>query len=323
MRNTIFLATLVSLISCKKLDIKPIDKIATGSFQQKNDTIILAGEIIDENSNGILQYGHCWSKNNTPTLLNSDYTVFTSYEIGRAFESKPFNLDFNTDYYYRTYAISNSNDTNYFELRKMTIDSTFLNSFTVQIDSIRTLNLSSVQLYASVKHSGQINIEEQGVVSHLGVVAPSTAVLPTTYANEITNNTFQSVFSSLTLETTYYYWAFVKPKGANRIYSEHSNRTIKDIQLSTLDFILNGQSAVISGEIQEIGFYPITNYGFCYSNTNSSPNFNSSRIELGSANNIGTFNGDFIVESGVNYYYRAFAVRNNQVVYGEIKTIQQ
>lgn len=86
---------------------------------------------------------------------------------------------------------------------------------------------------------------------------------------------------------------------------------------------IKSNSATLSGEIISFGegFQEISDYGFCYSNTNTSPTLDDSYISLGKSRSIGEYsvNVDGLINS-TNYHYRAYGKNEKGVAYGNTLT---
>ena len=67
------------LFACEKFDVKRVIKIKTQSvFDIASDSAKALGEIIDQDENEIIEYGHCWSS--TDSLPTMDLKTKTSFD---------------------------------------------------------------------------------------------------------------------------------------------------------------------------------------------------------------------------------------------------
>jgi hypothetical protein len=73
------------------------------------------------------------------------------------------------------------------------------------------------------------------------------------------------------------------------------------------------------GSFLNVGADPIQEYGFCYSTNSSLPNVNDNKTSLNNPKN-GSFFSSIPLISGNTYYVRAYAITNNKVVYGQVKS---
>ncbi|MBN2214032.1 MAG: PKD domain-containing protein, partial [Bacteroidales bacterium] len=108
--------------SCKKLDFERVVRIKTGEISNKTTNSATAtGFIQDVGEDGIIQYGHCWSINQGPTVNLETKTVYGSRNDTGSFESDITGLSQSTIYYIRAYA-TNSQGTAYGDQVSFTID---------------------------------------------------------------------------------------------------------------------------------------------------------------------------------------------------------
>jgi hypothetical protein len=126
-------------------------------------------------------------------------------------------------------------------------------------------------------------------------------------------------FTSLEKGKRYYFRAYAKLSETVTTYSNIIGKAIPKIKVKTSNVVITGStSAALEGEIEALGFDPITEHGFCWSVISSAPDFNSNRISLGSISETGEYsfslNG---LVTNQTYYFRAYAVENNIVYYGE------
>jgi len=80
-------------------------------------------------------------------------------------------------------------------------------------------------------------------------------------------------------------------------------------------------TATLTGNILKLGVNTITNHGFCWSYSTSSPDINSTIVLMGTTNHTG--NSTTILNNlsqGITYYYRAFATEGTVIRYGEVKS---
>ena len=89
--------------------------VITGGYENITEsTVVLRGEIITEGTFPIIQYGHCWSINQNPTIEDSITTFETTALV--SFTSDVSNLIEGKEYYYRTYA--KTSDTTFYGLEE-------------------------------------------------------------------------------------------------------------------------------------------------------------------------------------------------------------
>jgi len=105
------LISLFSFYACEfELEhANPLDNlvITTGSIQEASTfSCKIQGTITTNEFNGVDNYGHCWSLQNYPTVDDAS-TSFGTFKGEKTFVSDINNLEVNTSYYVRTYAVAN------------------------------------------------------------------------------------------------------------------------------------------------------------------------------------------------------------------------
>jgi hypothetical protein len=311
-----------SLFSCKKLSISTINKIQTGDFTKENDQFALKGKIIDIKKGGVYQFGHCWSVNETPTLLNaSSYTSFFKGEIGDEFVSYLNHIELDKKYFYTTYTISNE-DTTYFEAKEFTINANAfdLPNFSTNINSYTTLTQNSVQIDVSSNFIEQFKIIEQGVCFSKTNTNPTILDSKNGISSNLSNYSIN--LNDLTKGETYYCKSFIRFNENKIVYSQVTEIAIEKIRIKTLGSTLNNNIATLIGSIEQIGLENINDHGFCWSTSTSNPSYNDNKIQIGQTSTLGNFYGDINLSPNTTYYFRSFAVVGNEIIYGEIKNIQ-
>ncbi len=101
----------IFLLSCERLDLKKQVIVETSTNMSYSLTEAwITGRIVDEGE-GIVEYGHCWSENENPTILDNR-TVFTDTVV-EEFESTLSGLGPHQWYQVRAYAIDKDNIVTY------------------------------------------------------------------------------------------------------------------------------------------------------------------------------------------------------------------
>jgi hypothetical protein len=307
------------LFSCKKIKISSVNKIKTGNKEFVNNKIVLKGELIDENKSGISQYGHCWSKNIDPTLLNSDFSSFKDFEKGKLFESILSNIEINKTYYYRTYSISKT-DTTYFEIKTFTVNVNDLPNSKISISNSSVINDHEISVFSEIVNLSQINIKTFGVCWSIDNTTPNLNDSHSSFLNQQIYS-FTDTISNLIAGQQYHFRSYVKLDENVVLYSNLVNLTIEQLQVETVNYAINNNIAILKGSINQLGVGQISDHGFCWSTTTSNPNYNCEKIQLGLTSSLGDFFGNLNLISGSTYYFKAFAIINNEISYGTVKTI--
>jgi hypothetical protein len=139
-----------------------------------------------------------------------------------------------------------------------------------------------------------------------------------------TTGSFSKTLTNLTPETTYYYRAFATNSegtsmGEIKQFKTKSSIVItQPIVSSNAASLVTEISATLNGETLSDGGSTITQRGFYWSSTNTSPN-SGDHVELVSGT-TGSFNK--IIENltaGTTYYFRAFAINIKGTTKGDVK----
>ena len=105
----LILVCICLLIDCEKLEIEKHVIINTGEVTNTTpNTALVLGVIIDVGETGLIQHGHCWSASEIPTVSLDTKTELGSRNSKGTFNDILTNLEPNTAYYVRSYAISKS-----------------------------------------------------------------------------------------------------------------------------------------------------------------------------------------------------------------------
>lgn len=313
---SILLFALTVLFSCKKIELKRINKITTDDVIIINTTIKAGGTIIDIGKEGISKYGHCWSVNAAPTI-NDAKTEFTNAEAGKNFTSAITSISANTVYYVCAYA-TNGNETVYGAIKTFTLSG--LSAITITASNLNILNENSVSVSGSIANIGALTALDYG---HCWATHSS----PTVADNKTSNGTlasdinFNSMLSNLNQETTYFVRSYIKLDATTIIYSNEINFTIPDLKVTTDNHSVAGTTASLQGTIVSLGVLLVSDYGMCWSITTSNPNFNDNIISQGAATVAGQYYSNLTgLVSGTTYYFRAYARKGSTIKYGVVKS---
>lgn len=319
MKYIIFISLFCISYSCKKIDIASIDKIQTDEKAIIDGKIVLKGVLVDSKENSITQYGHCWSLYSEPTLLNSDFTAFSAYVQGSTFESEVFNLELNKTYYYRTYSI-NQSDTTYFEILSFSTTINDILAASITINNTSVVSEDKVAALSTISNLSQFKILQYGLCWSSVQINPSIldnhSILN---SNQVLS--FSDTLSNLLQGVAYHIRSYVKLDDNIFIYSNSSTITIEELQIETVTYALNNNMATLEGKLNQLGVGSISDHGFCWSTLTSNPIYNNDKIQLGVTSSLGSFFGSLPLQVGNTYYFRAYAVVNNEIKYGIVKSI--
>ncbi len=308
---------LLMLFACNK-KLNRIAKIQTNDYTFNQGYITLKGTVIDVPENGLINYGHCISVTNKPSLLDTVYSFGETLEQ-KSYNSAISNLSADKTYYYTAFAITNS-DTIYGEIKSFKTNDFNSISITTKIPSI-TGN-SSVSIEGEIKGLASLTALEYG---HCWSTTPNPNIFIIKNNFGILNSdiTFTSNINNVPLDIRYYLKSYVKLSDNTVLYGNESNIVIPDLTVSTDTFTLPSTlNATLQGTLISLGINPISEYGHCYSTTTSNPNINNNKISIGNATATGAFFTSLNnMQPGTTYYYRAYAVTGNKIKYGKVKKI--
>ena len=244
---------IMGLSSCKKELVKRV-AVLTDSIYLTDSGFIATGSLLDF-GNGILEFGHCWSKN--PKVSLSDYKSTAISELNGFYQSSIANLEDSANYYVCSYVIGKDNDIAYGNVIEL------LNG---------SFNLSAPEVYLknsdTIKVRGYINIVGDYRISKHGFCWSSSNEYPTIYDSYSEDDTISSskeiiyFIDNFESNTIYYlrgyavvnnvitYSRVTSFKTGNMTFS-HDFETVQSIEEDFLltSYIVNDwdESTVISG----------------------------------------------------------------------------
>lgn len=186
---------------------------------------------------------------------------------------------------------------------------------TVTTNSISNITASGATCGGDITSDGGAGILEKGVVW-------STSPNPTT--NNFMSNDgggtgpFTSSINHNVLPSTLYY---VRAYARNQVGTAYGNEVTFTSLSGIASVITNSTNNITTntaeciGNIVSDGGFSITDRGFCYSSTNTSPTITDSYQSFGSG--TGTYNGTLTgLTQNTTYYVRAYAINSNGTSYG-------
>lgn len=297
---------------------KPTDAvIVTGTLQDSayNSTKINS-EIKGIGDTELIQYGHCYSTSiSLPTTSDSKTALGKKTSIG-TFTDQLNNLENNKTYYVRSYA-QNSLGVYYGSAISFKLKPTLLTTNTIQ-----NITQSTAQANATLHYLGT------GItsLSEYGFCYSATNTTPTTNDTKVNlgsrNNTgsFSTTLNNLEPNKTYYLRTYAN-NGKEVIYGEVGNFVITSITTNDVSNI-SPSSATLNGTINALGtgVSSFSEYGFCYSTTNTLPTITDTKANLGSRSTTGTFSTTINnLETNKTYYVRTYANNGTSVIYGSVQ----
>lgn len=317
MKSISFYILIFLTLACTKLDVGRINKLKSVESILNETKLISSSQIIDIGGSDMEFYGHCWSKNSLPTISDLK-TEFTNPYKGAEFNSILTQIEYNTTYYVRPY-MSSSNETFYGDEDTVLISD--ISSVIPTINSTEINSESSVIMNGSFISINSLKAIDCGICW-------STSNSPTIDDNIkslgmlISDYNFDDTLNNLEQETNYYLRTYAKFDDNTIVYSNEINVNIDDLNIVTGSYSQTGNSVTVIGDITNIGVLPITDHGHCWSYSTSNPTINHNLISKGPTTSTGQFFNSINLISGniVTYYYRAYAIKENTIVYGDVES---
>lgn len=236
-----------------------------------------------------------------------------------AFRAQAGDLDINTTYYVRAYAVSNTGT--YYSSTQVSFN-TIPELPTVSVQKASNINVAerSVILNGTVEDSGNPTYSEKGFVYGF-------KENPTIYDTRIPvtgsgSGIFSTKLSGLALNQEYFVRSYAINEGGVAYSSSNISFTISvtPAELSVLPVIgidYKTQSAVLRGSILSVGDPAYTEKGFVYGNSSENPSLSTGKIKV-----EGTAIGDFSATAtdlvlGRSYYVWAYSVNDGQTFYSQ------
>lgn len=311
------LILLVVLTSCSKLDFEREDKV-TGATELSSGTIIVVESDIIDIYDNINDYGHCWSSNQFPTV-NDEHTSNGSSSERISYIDTLEGLLFDMKYYVRSFVTSGNRITYGDEIMIQTPKTG------VVIENIESefVTETTFVLKSEISNIGSMKIMEFG---HCFAESeyPTINYSITNFAQTQIDTTFEAKVSGLSIATDYYIRPYAKLTEDIIVYGGIVHIYIPDLLVLTNGYLITGSnSATIYGEVAQMGILDVESHGFCWSYLTSNPNINNDRINLGTIDHEDEFEYPLTgLIQNIDYYYRAYAVENNIITYGEVKSFK-
>ena len=301
------------LLSCKKLDFNREDKVTQAKDLSASTNIVVESQIIDM-SEDIISYGHCWNTIGEATI--NDFHTNKGASINRiSFSDTLVNLKANEIYFVRSY-IKTINSVTYGDELQI---QTPINGISFANLNYNFVEESSFEITSSINNIGSLSVSEYGFCFKKNS-APT--VSDSVFNNGITNVDieFSASVTNLNIGQNYYIRPYAKLNENIYIYGDTVRIFIPDLRVITKGNIITGSYSVrLLGEISQLGILDISSHGFCWSYLTSNPNLNNSSIDLGNIDTERDFEYPLSgLENGLDYYYRAYAIENGEVTYGEV-----
>jgi len=307
---------MLGIIACRKIDIQHINKLKTNAIRISGPYAIASAEIIDLADETVDAYGICLCSDSLEPNADCFYSNLGNNPQKGQYSDTLRNLQAGTPYYFRPYIKTTSGYT-YGEA--MLFTAPLSNALIVHTGNAEIDGETSFRLYGSLSGIGSLQIKGYGIeLSDFSDMQSPEIVFQTN--NTSIASSFSKTISGLERGKRYYYSAFCDVKDGQTLRGNIESFVVPQLRVSTNNFVpLGSTSVTMFGEIQQLGYYPISNHGFVWSFQNANPIYTDNRINLGGRENTGVYQADFLdMIQDINYYFRAFAVSNNTIYYGNV-----
>ena len=303
---------------CQKIEVVRITKVFTEEAEVTSSSVSIDGVVVDVSDIGVGKYGHCWSTSNNPTV--DDFkTVFDSASVGTYYTSTLTNLQFNTTYYVRSYT-QTEDEIVYGENQTFIIDN--YSYFGLIANSLTILGENEVSIQGIINGAQSLTLQDHGICYKLDSI-PTINDEVYSMGSLSQNISLDSSFNNLLQERHYKFRLYAQLDSNTTLYSNVLSAYITDLHVSTHNNYITADSVIFTGAIDSLGVLDVTDHGHCWSYLTSNPTINNERISLGPT----TFDGVYLSSttnlnnlSNITVYYRAYAIKESEIVYGEIKS---
>ncbi|MFK5855215.1 MAG: formylglycine-generating enzyme family protein [Bacteroidota bacterium] len=264
----------------------------------------------------ITQYGHCWSTNNKPTIVDNK-TNFGYLDKPQIFESKLTKLEDNSTYYIRPYAVYDD-ETIYGEEEK-------IHTLKSGLPTVSSIEVTKVGLY-SAQSSGVVFADSGWVVTSKGTCWSTEKVfdLSDCEGYKIMDGgigNFTTSITDLHQGTTYFAKAFATNKNGT-YYGLPIRFTTNLIYLAQVATSkptnIAANSALLGGNVISSGKGNLSARGICW-NTTGNPTLQNCMRSTNNGKKTGYFSEKIVgLTPNSTYYVVAYATNQKGTVYGKV-----
>lgn len=279
-------------------------------------SVQLTSSVTDDGGDEVSERGFCLNTSPSPTISN---IKIPNGKGKGAYSTVVTQLKDETTYYFRAYAI-NSKGVSYG--KEYTFKTLEYKKPTVETGIPLNIGTRSVTLSGKIVENGGTDITEKGFLFGTNQ-NPTDKILVSIKDPDLYTSDLRDLKSS----TKYYFKAFSTNSKGTSIGLENSFVTLTPsfAKVGTNDFAEITDNTVRAGlEIDNDGGSPITEYGICYSSTNSNPTIYDNKVLFGNTVNppfgeMRKING---LISSTTYYVKAYATNERGVSYGPVKSFK-
>lgn len=300
----------------KQITLQTSGKPIVINVEMKNITSATADYIGNVISNGgaeILDRGICYSLTPNPTLSNNRISAGTG---SGSFSCSINDLNNNTSYYLRAYAI-NKYGTAYGD------QISFVTG--IELPTVITVSTSDVTR-TSISCSGEVLLDGGSQITDKGIcwgLTNSPTISNNVMSAGMGTGKYTCKIDGLSAGQTYYFRAYARNVSGISYGGVHSAKTLSvTTPIVTTGTISNISASFVtcSGTVVDNGGSYVFDRGICFG-IKSEPTINDGKIQMG------IDNGDFSnvitnLENGTQYFFRAYAINNVGVSYGDVISIK-
>lgn len=279
----------------------------------------LNGSVISIGSSKVTSHGFCWSIEENPTIETANKCNLGDCQQATSFNYIAQNLEPNTKYYIRTYAVNKVGIT--YSPEEVVTTLKMPTRPEVSTGEVSEITATSSSVVGTISSLGNVEeITQYGHVWSSTNESPSTSLSSKTELGARSNTgSYSSSITGLEPNTLYYVRAYAT-NSQGTSYGETKTFTTKVSSpvVTTNDATdITKNSASLNGSITNNGGGTIIEYGFLWGTSQSTLN---TEIKI-SGNKTGSFKGALTnLASSTTYYFKAFAKNENGTSYGEVKS---
>ena len=288
----------------KRPVLSEITRTASSCF-----SVSIKAEITDKGTSEVTTSGFCWSTTNETPTTNDSIRVLAGPSLAMTLDE----LEPNSTYYIRAFA-TNDAGTGYSKVFTYTTHDAELPVLSAITHTV--LSDYSITVKAEVTSTGSSNLIHSGFCWSTIRQEPTIA----DEKKELEGSVLETVLSDLTPGATYYIRAYAT-NFYGTSYSEVFTYTTKDAKAPTLSAITQTASSFFSvsvkASITDAGTADVTQSGFCWSTSNTTPTTGDNTQEVDGPDMALTLEK---LEPGTTYYIRAYATNEVGTTYSDVLT---
>ena len=314
----IFIFLICLLIGCEKFYFKKVSFVETNSIVVLNDSIEMKGNIIDLGEGNISDHGFWYHNDSTNINLGVNISLGIAEKTGD-FESTIYGINPDETYYVRAF-INDNGELKYGKALSISLSSSLIK---LNTGSIIYLSNSSVLITGWIEGLEPMKFEEHGF-SYSTNTTPTVNDNVTKLGNLAISDTIRDTIENLNIEQIYYMRLFGQDANNIEYYGNQINFKIPDLIIITNNYTITydvDTTVNLRGHVKQIGVKDIKEQGFCYSYSTNIPTINENLITTVPLKEPGFYYGVITSpETGITYYYRAYATDGSTVRYGNVIT---